>query len=55
LPVKRNLQRYHEVIYPALKWVLNNLPRCERYAYVVGLCTLNQVDPLPITYNLSNP
>lgn len=23
-----------EVIYPALKWVLNNLPRCERYAYV---------------------
>lgn len=24
----------HEVIYPALKWILNNLPRCERYAYV---------------------
>jgi hypothetical protein len=21
----------------------------------VGLCTLNQVDPCPITYNLSNP
>jgi hypothetical protein len=21
----------------------------------VGLCTLNQVDPLPITYNLPNP
>jgi hypothetical protein len=24
-------------------------------ADVVGLCTLNQVDPCPITYNLSNP
>jgi hypothetical protein len=23
--------------------------------YMVGLCTLNQVDPYPITYNLSNP
>lgn len=23
-----------DVVYPALKWVLNNLPRCERYAYV---------------------
>jgi hypothetical protein len=22
---------------------------------VVGLCALNQVDPLPITYSLSNP
>jgi indole-3-glycerol phosphate synthase len=22
---------------------------------VVGLCTLNQVDPWPITYSLSNP
>jgi hypothetical protein len=21
----------------------------------VGLCTLNQVDPYPITYSLSNP
>ena len=24
-------------------------------ARVVGLCTLNQVDPYPITYSLSNP
>jgi hypothetical protein len=24
-------------------------------ASVVGLCTLNQVDPYPITYSLSNP
>jgi hypothetical protein len=23
--------------------------------YVVGLCRLNQVDPYPITYSLSNP
>jgi hypothetical protein len=23
--------------------------------FVVGLCTLNQVDPYPITYSLSNP
>ena len=25
------------------------------HEYVVGLCTLNQVYPYPIAYNLSNP
>jgi hypothetical protein len=25
------------------------------FVYEVGLCRLNQVDPYPITYSLSNP
>ena len=25
------------------------------WLHALGLCTLNQVDPQPITYNLSNP
>jgi hypothetical protein len=27
----------------------------DRRGFSGGLCTLNQVDPYPITYNLSNP
>ena len=28
---------------------------CKDMDCTVGLCTLNQVDPYPITYDLSNP
>jgi hypothetical protein len=28
---------------------------CALWFTVVGLCRLNQVDPYPITYSLSNP
>ena len=34
-----------EVIYPALKWVLNNLPRCEKYAFVGYFMNDVQVPP----------
>ena len=48
----------------AFKWVnVCHYPEAELQSHVtrlrvdneVGLCTLNQVDPWPITYSLSNP
>jgi hypothetical protein len=47
LPFKRNLQRYLEA---KLACAVSKADSAE-----VGLCRLNQVDPYPITYSLSNP
>jgi hypothetical protein len=59
LPFKRNLRRYvavgndgGEAAVEALAGQAKPPPIVRP---VVGLCTLNQVDPYPITYSLSNP
>jgi hypothetical protein len=62
LPFKRHLQRY-TVVYKGkeLLWLISKVsPDSAREIYAglettVGLCRLNQVDPYPITYSLSNP
>jgi hypothetical protein len=51
---KCNVYRYSETAIPfvrekGLGWVL------PLHETSVGLCRLNQVDPYPIAYNLSNP
>jgi hypothetical protein len=49
LPFKCNLQRYSVVAEVAAFAVQPG------YRNEVGGCTLNQVDPYSIAYNLSNP
>jgi hypothetical protein len=46
--------RYNEGCpYPTDAWKVGSV---EEEGYIaVGLCRLNQVDPYPITYSLSNP
>ena len=42
--------------WPAhLDWMMAEYSAANRGVAEVGRCTLNQVDPYPITYNLSNP
>jgi hypothetical protein len=50
LPFKCNLQRYSLV-----KEVAFGTTKDRMIVIEVGLCRLNQVDPCPITFNLSNP
>jgi hypothetical protein len=52
LPFKRNLQRYTSERYTADKGIDGV---ADSAGDAVGLCRLNPVYPLPITYSLSNP
>jgi hypothetical protein len=55
-PFKCNLQRYNTALHDAA-WEDQRkaMQAAMRARKGVGLCTLNQVDPCPITYSLSNP
>jgi hypothetical protein len=53
LPFKCNLQRYGKVFYDDANRLV--IVADLATSLTVGLCRLNQVDPYPITYDLSNP
>jgi hypothetical protein len=55
LPFKCNLQRYAAVVRHMFKDNADAFSKGILTDIMVGLCTLNQVDPYPITYSLSNP
>jgi hypothetical protein len=55
LPFKCNLQRYKTDAQRGMGVFKRSIQALKDLNAVVGLCRLNQVDPYPMTYSLSNP
>jgi hypothetical protein len=55
LTVKHRSRTLLWAVLPDIFVCASLLLHIDHLQFVVGLCTMNQVDPEPITYSLSNP